>query len=172
MEAAFSASVFMLRGEAYLGGKSSKGRQGIGGVATDFLFGDESTKSLMVIEIKKPDSKLVGSIYRGQADSGLDNEVYSMDAELSGGVAQAQNQLTVAVEHFQSVLGPDFRYKINRIHPKAVLIIGILSKLKQREKDSFNQFRSGFHSPIIITFDELLHRLKKLYGLSSQGIDV
>lgn len=171
LEAAFSASVFMLNGETYLGGKQPVGRQGAGGVATDYLFGDESTKSFAVIDIKKPKSELVGSLYRGEAGSGYDNEIYSMHNELTGGVVQVRNQISVAVEQFQAVLGVGFKDKINRVHPKGVLITGCLKDLNQREKDSFNQFRHGLFSLTVITYDELLNRLKKLYGMDYENTE-
>lgn len=75
LQSAFSAAVFFLCGEAYLGGKLPVGRQGKGGVATDFLFADDSTKSFAVVEIKTPKSGLVGSLYRGDNDTGYDNEI-------------------------------------------------------------------------------------------------
>jgi hypothetical protein len=165
LQVAFSAPVFMLNGETYLGGKQPVGRQGAGGVATDYLFGDESTKSFAVIDIKTPKAGLVGPVYRGKAGTGYDNETYSMHHDLSGGVVQVRNQITVAIEHFQSVLGVGFKDKINRVHPKGVLITGCLRDLDQRQKDSFNQFRHGLYSLTVITYDELLNRLKKLYGL-------
>jgi hypothetical protein len=171
LQVAFSASVFMLNGETYLGGKQPIGRQGAGGVATDYLFGDESTKSFAVVDIKKPKAGLVGPLYRGEVGTGYDNETYSMHYDLSGGVVQVRNQITVAIEHYQSVLGVGFKDKINRVHPKGVLITGCLRDLSQREKDSFNQFRHGLYSLTVITFDELLNRLKKLYGLEYENTE-
>jgi hypothetical protein len=72
LQAAFSAAVFKLGDETYGGGKTAKGRNGQGGVATDFLFSDESTKSFAVVEVKTPKTALVGSLYRGE--SGSDTE--------------------------------------------------------------------------------------------------
>lgn len=165
LQYAFSAPVHMLAGETYLGGKSPKGRNGNGGVATDYLFGDASTKNFAVVDIKTPDSKLVGSLYRGVKGSGADNEVYSIHTDLSGGVVQVRTQITTAVEHFQSVLGPEYEYKIKRVHPTGVLITGVLDGLSDKEKDSFNHFRHGEHDLAIITYDELLLRLKIVFGL-------
>ena len=163
LQGAFAAPVFMLRGETYLGGKISAGRQGVGGVATDFLFADDSTKSFAVVEIKTPDAGLVGSRYRGRRDTGHDNEIYGLHSDVSGGIVQVGNQITVAIEDFQSVLGRSFDEKINRIHPKGVLVIGTASSLGQRQKDSFNQFRHALNSINVITFDELLRRLQFMF---------
>lgn len=164
LEAALSASMFMMNGETYLGGKLPDGRNGVGGVATDYLFGDDSTKSFAVVDIKKPNSELIGPIYRGTAGSGQDSEIYSMHHELSGGLVQVRTQITVAVEDFQSVLGKGYE-NINRVHPRGVLVAGTLADLTQKQADSFNQFRKGFGDVTVITYDEVLSRVKKLYGL-------
>ena len=164
LQSAFSAAVFMLSGEAYLGGKKPIGRQGKGGVVTDFLFADGSTKSFAVVEIKTPAAKLVGPLYRGESNTGYDNEIYAPHTELSGSVVQTRNQITVAIENFQTVLQSTYaEKKLNRVHPKGVLLIGSIQALTQRQKDSFNYFRQGEYSLTIITFDELLHRLKLMY---------
>jgi Domain of unknown function (DUF4263) len=163
LQSAFAAPVFMLNGETYLGGKHPMGRQGKGGVATDFLFADESTKSFAVVEIKTPDANLTGSVYRGEDGTGLDNEIHCIHPELTGAVVQIRNQITVAVEDFQAVLQRDYHGKINRVHPSGVLVAGSTSSLTRRERDSFNHFRHGLHNLIVITFDELLLRLKLLY---------
>jgi hypothetical protein len=163
LQSAFSAAVFMLNGETYLGGKMPIGRQGKGGVATDFLFADGSTKSFAVVEIKTPGTQLIGSRYRGETGSGLENEIYTMHADLSGGIVQVRNQITVAIEDFQSVLGRGYEQKLNRVHPKGVLVIGSTASLTQRQKDSFNQFRQGLYSLTVITFGELLKRLWLMY---------
>lgn len=101
LQGAFSAPVFQLRGETYLGGKLPLGRQGKGGVATDFLFADDSTKSFAVVEIKTPHAKLIGPLYRGEDGTGFENEIYAMHSELTGAVVQTRNQIAVAIEDFQ-----------------------------------------------------------------------
>jgi len=169
LQSAFSAPVFMLGGETYVGGKVAAGRQGVGGVATDFLFADESTKSFAVVEIKTPDSNLVGSQYRGRRDAGHSNEVYTSHGDLSGGIVQVRNQITVAVEDFQSVLGRSFE-KINRVHPKGVLVIGTTAGLSVRQRDSFNQLRQALHNITVITYDELLYRLQLLFTAQAEPL--
>jgi Domain of unknown function (DUF4263) len=169
IQAVFSTTVFVLAGETYLGGKLPVGRQGKGGVATDFLTADESTKSFSVVDIKTPATPLVGQAYRGQAGSGNENESYSMHAELSGGIVQVRNQITVAGENFESVLGKGFE-QLNRLHPKGVLIAGTLSGLSRRQRESFNQFRYGLFSLTVITYDEVLSRLEVLFRSESTSL--
>lgn len=162
LQSVFSAAVFMLGGETYVGGKSAIGRQGKGGVATDFLFADESTKSFAVVEIKTPSTDLLGKLYRGDGD-GLEQDVYSVHSELSGGVVQTRNQIAVAIDHFESVIGKTYKEIVSRIHPKGVLIIGTSDSLNDRQKESFNQFRHALYSLTVITFDELLRRLQVMF---------
>lgn len=162
LQSAFAAPVFMLRGETYLGGKRSVGRQGAGGVATDFLFADDSTKSFAVVEIKTPDAGLAGGQYRGRRETGYDNEVYGAHADFSGALVQVRNQISVAVDEFQHVLGRSFD-RLNCVHPRGVLVAGMSSSLSPRQRDSFNQFRHAVHGITVITFDELLNRLKLMF---------
>jgi Domain of unknown function (DUF4263) len=163
IEAAFSAAVFILNGETYLGGKLPIGRSGKGGVATDFLGGEASTKSFNVVDVKTPGADLVGRLYRGDRGSGLDNEVYSISPGLSGAIVQVRNQIAVAVENFTHTLGRGFA-ELNRVHPKGVLITGLVSELDERQQFSLNQFRYGLFSLTVITYDELLRRLKILFA--------
>jgi len=163
LQTAFSSTVYYLGGEVYVGGKRPVGRQGTGGVATDFLFADDSTKSFAVVEIKTPHTKLIGPRYRGNADSEYDNETYSMHGDLTGGIVQTRNQMSVAIDNFESVLGPGYGHKLNRVHPKGVLIVGEMHGLSERQLTSFNHFRHGQYSLTILTFDELLKRLKVLF---------
>ena len=74
LQQVFAYPVIYLNGETYLGGKNSHGRQGAGGTATDFLYKNGSNGSFAVIEIKVPGCNLVGSCYRGDEGSGLNNE--------------------------------------------------------------------------------------------------
>lgn len=163
LQTAFSSTVCYLGGEVYVGGKRPVGRQGTGGVATDFLFADDSTKSFAVVEIKTPKTKLIGPLYRGSAHGNYDNETYSMHGDLTGGIVQTRNQMSVAIDNFESVLGPGSGHKLNRVHPKGVLIVGEIHGLSDRQLTSFNHFRHGLYSLTVTTYDELLKRLKVLF---------
>lgn len=172
LQSAFSVAVFKLNDETYLGGKRAVGRQGKGGVATDFLFADETTKSFAVVEIKTPDARLVGGQYRGaKREIGYANEVYAMHTDLSGGIVQVRNQVAVAVEDFQLVLRRTYEDILNAVHPIGVLVIGSTASMSPRQKDSFNQFRHALHSLTISTFDEVLSRLKRLFGVDEGDLE-
>jgi hypothetical protein len=165
LEAAFSAAVVLLGDDVYIGGKrSGSGRNGIGGVATDFLFADESTKSFAVVEIKTPATKLIGGYYRGAP--GEANEVFAPHRELSGAVVQVRNQISTAVANFNEVIRATYSDGVERVHPKGVLVVGTKDGLQDRQLASFNHFRHGLHSLTVITFDELHRRLRIMYELN------
>lgn len=166
LQSAFSFTTFQLRGETCLGGKNCVGRNGQGGVATDFLFQDESTQSFAVIDIKTPATGLMaGSAYRGKKDAQNTNLVFAASNALSGGVIQVRKQIATAIDNFDHQLYRDFSsYHLNRVHPRGVLVIGCYDSLKdEQQKESFNLFRRGLFGLTVITFDELLRRLKQLY---------
>lgn len=166
LQCASAATVYVLSGDTYIGGKLPIGRGGKGGVATDFVTADASTKSFGVVEIKTPSALLVGPEYRNEDDDEIDfdNVVFSMHAELSGAVVQTRNQMAVAIEDFHAVLRRHPQgTELNRLHPKGILIVGTLNGLSAREAASFNQFRHGQNSLTILTFDELLRRLAITY---------
>lgn len=157
----FSSPIIYLSGETLLGGKNTSGRNGQGGVATDFLCADETSKSFSVVEIKTPCTQLVGSTYRGK---GTPNEIFAPHGELTGSLVQVQKQVKTAMEDFSTYLGKDYK-ELNYLHPHSVVIIGKLSDIEDANKiKSFNLFRHSLHATTIITYDELLRRLEVVYG--------
>jgi hypothetical protein len=167
LQGIFASTVYFVGGDVYVGGKGPIGRQGRGGVATDFLFSDDSTKSFAVVEIKTPTASIVGARYRGRTGENDRNETFSMHGELTGGIVQTRNQIAVAIEDFESVLGRALGPDLNRIHPKGVLIIGKVDGLSQRQLESFNHFRYGLSDLTVVTFDELLKRSQLLFAANS-----
>lgn len=164
LQQVFAYPVIYLNGETYLGGKNSRGRQGSGGSATDFLFMNGSNGSFAVVEIKEPNCGLVGSCYRGVEGSGENNEVYRIHGDLSGGVVQMENQIHVAVEHFKTQIGADFN-GLTHLNPCGILIAGTYSGLSDVQKKSFDLFRKSLGKNQILTFDEVLAKLKLLKSL-------
>lgn len=159
LQQVFAFPVIYLNGETFLGGKNSRGRQGAGGTATDFLYQNGSNGSFAVIEIKVPDCRLVGSCYRGEEGSGLDNEIYSVHSDLTGGVVQLEHQMFTAVEYFKSQIGDDFD-GLTHLNPVGFLIAGRYDALTEAQKKSFDLFRKALGKNQILTFDEVLEKLR------------
>jgi len=153
LQQVFSYPVLCLQGETYVGGKNTNGRGGQGGVATDFLFKDNSNGCFLVAEIKTPLTKLItDGVYRGGAGSELRNEVYNIKTELSGGIIQLENQIYTAVENFKTQIGEDFS-ELNLINPKGALIIGNKTILNPEQQKTLNLFRKALGKNIVYTFD-------------------
>ncbi len=159
----FAQPVIYLQGETYVGGKSTSGRQGQGGSATDFLLKDVSSGSFAVIEIKTPDKSIVGKCYRG-CEIEAENTTHEMSGELSGGIVQLQNQIHQAVSGFYAHIKRDFD-DLDMLNPKGILLIGNKNNLTVAEKKSFNLFRKSNSDIEIHTFDELLEKIKNLRDL-------
>lgn len=161
LQQVFAFPVIYLQGETYLGGKNSRGRQGSGGSATDFLYKNGSNGSFAVVEIKEPGCRLLGSCYRGEEGCEENNEVYRVHGDLSGGVVQMENQIHIATEYFKSQIGNDFD-GLTSLNPSGVLIAGTYQGLSDVQKKSFDLFRKSLGKNQILTFDEVLSKLKLL----------
>lgn len=157
----FVFPVVYLNGETYLGGKNSRGRQGSGGSATDFLAMHGSSGSFAVVEIKTPECPLVAGNYRGVQGSGDENEVYKISGDLTGGIVQMENQIFIATEYFSTTIGRDYD-NINQLNPTGILIAGQYSEMSETEQKSFDLFRKSLSKNQVLTFDEVLGKLKLL----------
>lgn len=160
----FIFPVIYLNGETYLGGKNSKSRQGSGGSATDFLVKNGSNGSFGVVEIKTPSCKIIGPCYRGKESSGNKNEIYSIHDDLTGGLVQLENQIHIATEYFETQIGADYP-ELNHLNATGVLVAGNYSKLNSIERRSFDLFRKSVGKNQILTFDEVLAKLKLLKSI-------
>lgn len=155
LDMAFNVPVLLLQGQAHVGGKKLTGA---GETITDFLFANALTGNVAVLEIKTPDTPLLGKTeYRG--------EVYGPSSHLVGGVTQVLDQ----VNRLQSDI---FRLKdLNREHRmesfgvRGVLVAGVIPDAAR--KRSFELYRNALAGVSVITFDELLAKLKSLRRLLS-----
>lgn len=161
LQQVFAFPVIYLNGETYLGGKNSKGRQGQGGSATDFLCKNGSNGSFAVVEIKTPECSLVGPNYRGKRGSEDRNELCEIHGDLTGGIVQLENQIYIAIDNFKTILGADYD-GLNYLNPSGVLIAGNYSKLSDIQRKSFDLFRKSLGKNQIQTFDEVLEKLRLL----------
>lgn len=161
LQQVFAHPVIYLNGETYLGGKNSRSRQGAGGTATDFLFKNGSNGSFAVVEIKVPGCGLVGSCYRGDEGSGLNNETYRIHGDLTGGIVQLEHQMLTAVEYFKTQIGDDFD-GLTHLNPVGFLVAGRYDTLTDSKKKSFDLFRKALGKNQVLTFNEILAKLKLL----------
>ncbi|HTK03839.1 MAG TPA: Shedu immune nuclease family protein [Alphaproteobacteria bacterium] len=145
----FSCPFILIGEKFYCGGKEDDDK---GGVKGDLLYKNDLTGNLAFVEIKTPETKIVGKQYRGD-DDGRENVVYSMSDGLTGGVNQVLNQRKIYLNTHGDNNGKFLH------NAKCILVIGNVDKFKNEdEKKSFELFRSATKEVEIIAFDELFGR--------------
>lgn len=142
--------VHIIEDQPYFGGKAIDNK---GGTIGDFLY-KSGTNNVSIIEIKTPSTDLLGTEYR--------NDVFCPSKELSGSIIQIRKQkdnLMKEYDHIKRksiIKGKDF----DAYDPKSYIIIGNSSKLNSIELESFELFRNSLKDIEIITFNELIEKLK------------
>lgn len=156
LERVFSWPLVIVKGKAYVGGKSVLNS---GGNIVDFLVKNRLTNNAALIEIKTPATPLLG---RDQYRTG----VYNPAEELAGGVMQALNYKQTLVENYQSTRG-DQGDLYESFDPECVVILGnATTQLKDRtRRKSFELFRGQLPRVRVITFDELFAKTEKLVSI-------
>lgn len=148
---AFAVPTIFVQETPYVQGKRVNGQ---GGKFSDFLMRGQGTGNVALIEIKAPDTALLAA-YR--------NEQQGPSRELAGAITQILGQRrklttgwnTLKAEDDGTLAGTDI------FSPQAVVLIGSLPE-SRFDKEAFEAFRSVLKDIAVITFDELLMRLKYL----------
>lgn len=146
----FAYPVVVIKGKAYVGGKSIDNK---GGELVDFLARNDLTKNAILIEIKPPTAKLLGAKYR---------DVYPISTELAGAISQVCNyKHNLTLEYFE--LTRKSVDKIRAFDPQCVIIAGTLRELDTDEKVcSLDLVRGQLSRTQIITYDELFGKVELL----------
>lgn len=142
-----SIPVAFLAGKAYVGGKTIFNKAG---KEADFLYKNNLTQNVSIIEIKTPLKKLIDTktAYRKP-------DVFALGKELTGGLIQVLDQKDTLQKDFYALSrGEEFK----SFNPKGLLIIGKIKDLSKNQLKSFELFRSNLRDIEIITYDELLER--------------
>ncbi len=150
----FAYPVVVIGEKAYVGGKQVTSK---GGKEVDFLAAAESTDALILIEIKTPQTKLLGSKYR--------EDVFPFSRELAGAVAQVLRYRQSLMKNFDLVTsGSTTRFTLGE--PRCVVICGSTEELCSADmRESFELQRDRFQGVSVITYDELFSRLQQLINL-------
>jgi len=152
----FSCPFILIGKKFYCGGKEDDDK---GGVKGDLLYKNDLTGNLAFIEIKTPETKIIGNKYRGDED-GKDNVIFSMGDELTGGINQVLNQRKIYLNTHGDNNGKFLH------NAKCILVIGKIKNLRSNdEKKSFELYRSFSKEVEIITFDELFGRIQTFLNL-------
>ena len=153
----FAQPVILYGDEAYVGGKTVDNKNG---KFNDFLIQNKLSNNVSFLEIKTHLTKnLEKSPYRG-------NDVFSITKELSGCISQVLNQRDNFQKEFDSLKRKSDK-DFESFNSKCVVLIGTLDSLTDKQKYSFELFRSNSRDVEIITFDELLLKIESLQEVMS-----
>ena len=141
----FPFDVILRKQEAYVGGKTFENEDGR---IVDFLFQNGFQDNFALLEIKTHKKDLLKkSAYRKP-------DVFSYSDDLSGGISQCLDQKDVFMK--------DYGKEQKILEPKAILVIGMKSNLDEHQAKCFELLRANQKNVDILTFDELLAKLKGL----------
>lgn len=144
----FGLPIVYAKDKAYVGGKSLNNN---GGLICDYLYRNKLTSNAVLIEIKTPQTKIIKGSYRS---------TYSFSDELSGSI----NQLNM----YRDTLIKTFGLSENEckfFSPNCLLVIGKVSDLNITQKETFDLYRNSLGYVQIITFDEILEKIKSLKNI-------
>ncbi len=157
----FSFPVIILENKAYVGGKGISNR---GGNVIDFLCANNLTRNVVLVEIKTPVTRLLGTRYRG--------DIYNTSNELSGSVIQVTNYKNSLMQNYLTLADSE-EERFEAFDPRCIVIIGnIDSELAdRRQRKSLELFRMGLKDVQVITYDELFGKVEFLVSLLEGNVD-
>ena len=155
----FSCPCTIFEDKAYVGGK---GIANTGGNICDFIYRNKLTQNIAIIDIKTPEAPLIGGRYRG---------TYSLSTDLSGAVNQVLNYKDKLLKDYYGLVQNSGEH-FEALNPTCVLITGKIDGLERDQISAFENYRNCLVNVIIVTFDELLQRIRDVLDIfSSDEID-
>lgn len=148
----FSCPCTIFEEKAYVGGK---GISNIGGNVCDFIYQNNLTQNIALVEIKTPCTPIFGSKYRG---------TYSLSSDMSGAINQILNYKDkLTKEYYSNCHNSNTFFEV--LSPKCFLVIGKVHGLDKAQIAALENYRNSLTNITIITFDELLQRTKDMVAI-------
>ena len=150
----FAYPIVVIRGKAYVGGKEYDNTHGN---LVDFLARVPTSRNAVLIEIKTPQTPLLGVEYR--------QDVFPPSTDLIGAVSQ--------VIHYRESLLADTRVRntadLSVSEPRCLIIAGSAATelVDDFRKRSFERFRERLLGVQVVTFDEVFRRIEDVNALFS-----
>lgn len=148
---AFGYPVIKVQDQASVGGRKLSGD---GEKITDFLVKNSLTNNTAIFEIKTPQTPILKK-------TPFRDAVYTPSADLSGSINQALDQKYQFQKQIAQIKDNTRLYDIESYAVHCCLVIGKTPDGDGRKK-SFELFRRNSKDVEIVTFDELLEKLKQL----------
>jgi len=144
-------NIFLITDKPNCGATDIEGR---GSKVSDFVFKHKNTQNITLVEIKTPDTPLLGSFYGRGA--------YPLSRDLSGSVAQVLIQRNELMTSFYSkVHKSEIKFEVHS--PRCFIITGRLDKELYEDEEKLKSFeihRGALSSNVsVITFDELYSQI-------------
>ena len=151
LEQVFSWPTTIVKGKAYVGGKSVLNE---GGNVVDFLVENFLTKNAALVEIKTPKTSLLGGRYRN---------TYNVSEDLGGSVMQILNYKFSLQREFLNLSAASGR-RFEAFDPRCVVILGSTAQVKTDpdKLGALELYRSSCSAVTVITFDELFAKTRRL----------
>jgi hypothetical protein len=152
----FAVPIVFIKDKAYVGGMNIHRKEA---KFIDYLCSLESSREAVLIEIKTPVTKLLGSKYR---------QIYKPSRELSGAILQLLDYRTEFVKNLERVT-EGTQHNISAFNPKCVIIVGNgkTELTEEKKRKSFELFRYNQKDVEIVTYDELFRKIEVLANLFS-----
>ena len=148
---AFGYPVTKVRDQASVGGRKLSGD---GEKITDFLVKNSLTNNTAIFEIKTPETAILNK-------RAVREGVFTPSADLSGSINQALDQKYQLQKQIAEIKDNTRIYDIESYAVHCCLVIGRTPDGYDRKK-SFELFRHNSKDVEIVTFDELLEKVKQL----------
>jgi Domain of unknown function (DUF4263) len=142
----FGYPIVLVRQHAHVGGQTLDGS---GETIVDFLVANESTSGLAIVEIKTPDTPLIGGEFR----SGR----FKPSAELNGAVIQIVDQRYELLTNYHN--------RAKEVGSARAVDCVVVAGRKPSDAErlaSFEMYRNSLRDVRVYTFDEVLLKLRAL----------
>lgn len=138
---------------------------GIGKQKGDYLTktNTENLKFTVLVEIKKPSSKLLAKTSRTKENIRYRNGAWLLGSEVLGGIAQVQINCKSWQREAEELKNRDLMDdNTYTVMPKGILLIGDTKEFNNNTEQltTFELFRKGLNNLEILTYDELLERAR------------
>jgi hypothetical protein len=155
---AFPHPVIMIQDQAHVGGTMLRGA---GESIVDFIFAQRFTGSLALIEIKRPSTKLIeAKTFRG--------DLHAPHKDLTSAMAQVLDQRFQLLNNF-AAKSHDPALKDTHVSAVHCIVIAGTAPATIQEKRSLDLFRHSSRDVVVVTFDELLDKLREILRLMTAG---
>ena len=151
----FSVPVIYIKDKAYVGGMNVNGQDA---KFVDYLYTYESSNDALLVELKTPETRLIGAKYR--------KGVHKPSSEITGSVVQVLDYRRDLSKNIHNIASGTDK-EIDFYSPRCVVIAGNYEKELDTElkKKSFELFRSSLKDVEIVTYDELFKKAETLASL-------